>query len=136
VTGTRDIFDEVFGDLLRPALPSPEHESAPPIVAVEANEKLSQNLDLALDRQREIVSQPITSEMPPREKRLVADVAHQVVRTAVSLDEQRLRRKDQDLLPAILKRLLEEEKRLQAEAQSRPDSASIAPPGTRTEEER
>jgi hypothetical protein len=128
VTGTPpDIFDAVFGEVLGAAVPRPEHPRTPLNVAVEANEKLSQNLDFALDRQRELVSHPITPETSPREKRLVADVAHQVVRTAVSVDEQRLKRKNQDLLPGILARLVELEKDEKL-MQARPEPASIAPP--------
>ena len=83
-----DIFDEVFGDVLRPAAPQPEHERTPDM-AVGANEKLSRNLDLALDRQSEILSQPITPQTSPRDKRLSADVAHNIVRAAVSVGEQK-----------------------------------------------
>jgi hypothetical protein len=111
-----DIFDEVFGDSLRPARQPPSEPTPTIVAAEEASGKLCQNLDLALDRQREILSSPVTPEMPPRDKRLIADVAHQVARTAVSVDEQRLKRKpDDEKLAAIMARLWEVRKELERE---------------------
>jgi len=113
----RNIFAEVFGDILRQEAPQPEHKPTSTMVVVgEANAKLIKNLDMALDRQREILSRPITSETSPRDKRLSADVAHQVVRTAVSVDEQRLKRKpDDDKIARMLARLYEVRKELELE---------------------
>ncbi len=107
--------NQQFGEVLRPV--PPESALEPSLtVAGEANAKLSENLNLALDRQREILSQPITPETPPRDKRLKADVAHQVVKTAVSVDEQRLKRKpDENKLAEFMKIVAEEKKRLELE---------------------
>jgi hypothetical protein len=119
----RNIFAEVFGDILRQDAAQPEHEPTSSMVVVgKANAKLSQNLDLALDRQREILSQPITPETTQRDKRLSADVAHQVVRAAVSVDEQQLKRKpDDEKIARMLARLYEVRKQLELEGHVIPE---------------
>jgi len=110
-----DIFDEVFGEALEEAQARAplDHAVGPArLVEGEASAKLSRNLDMALDRQGEIVAQPITDETPPRDKRLIADVAHQIVKTAVGVDANRLQARKDDVLTRILVSLAREKQRL------------------------
>ena len=118
-------FDEVFGAAISPVAKTPEPQPATvQIVGGDASAKLARNLDMALERQSEILAQPITDETDPREKRLVADVSHQIVRTAVAVDENRLRERNKDTgwaetlaevraLKAMRDAKLEERRRLQ-----------------------
>lgn len=99
-----DIFDELFGNELTPVAPAqPPNLPAPAqVLNGEASVKLGRNLDLALDRQLEILAQPITPETDAREKRLIGEVAHQTVRAAVSVDEHRFKREQKDDLSEVL----------------------------------
>lgn len=120
-----DIFDELFGDASPATVSDPP--PAPALVEGEASAKLGRNLDLALERQGEILSQPLTPATDAREKRIVADVAHQVVRAAVSVDANRLQERNKDTgwsetlaevraLKAVRDAKLEERRRLQLNA--------------------
>ena len=112
----RDPFDEIFGDALNPVARMPEPMPASvQIVDGAASAKLGRNLDLALDRQTEILSKPITAETDARERRLVADTAHQVVKTAAGIDASRLQaRGDDDSLARIFQKIAEARERLGA----------------------
>jgi fumarylacetoacetate (FAA) hydrolase family protein len=112
--GDRDPFDDIFAPELNPVAQTPE----PPPVAVQlvggdAAAKLGRNLGLALERQSEILAKPITDETDAREKRLQADVAHQVVKTAVGVDANSLKERENDnTLARIFQRIAEARERL------------------------
>jgi hypothetical protein len=112
MTGTHDVFDDIFGPELNPVAPEPPPVAAQ-LVGGDAHAKLGRNLDLALQRQTEILSKPITDETEPREKRLVADTAHMVVKTAAGIDASRLQaRGDDDSLARIFQKIAEAKQRL------------------------
>jgi hypothetical protein len=135
------VFDEFFADDLnnadaRGALNSPpaETEETP----ADANAKVNRNLHLALDRQGEVLSQPITPEMDPKDKRLTAEVAHHAVRTAIQVDENRLRRQTDDILPKIARAIAEEKERLKPILEARDRERlrlSSTPEGTGAQDE-
>jgi hypothetical protein len=107
---TFDIFDAVFGAAKTPETP-PSAEPAT-LTATDANAKLRRNIDLALDRQGEILSQPVTPETPPKDKRIVAEVANHTVKTGVRVEESRLRARNEDIMPRILAALAREKQKL------------------------
>lgn len=97
-----DIFDAE-----PPAAPLPAGEPEPPhAVAAEAHAKLKRNLDLALERHEEILSQPIAEETDVRNKRLVAEVATATVKAALTTDRTALKARSDRTIERVLLRLL------------------------------
>jgi len=64
--------------------------------------KLKRNLDLALERHEEILSQPIAEETDVRNKRLVAEVATATVKAAISTDKNALKARQDNILERVL----------------------------------
>jgi len=103
-----DIFDEE-----PPAAPLPADEPEPPrAVAAEAHAKLKRNLDLALERHEEILSQPIAEETDVRNKRLVAEVATATVKAALTTDRTALKARQDNTLEIVMLRVLFHRKRM------------------------
>lgn len=97
-----DIFDTG-----PPASPRPADEPEPPCaVAAEAHAKLKQNLDLALERHGEILSQPIAEETDVRSKRLVAEVATATVKAALTTDRTALKARADNTIERLLLRAI------------------------------
>ena len=72
----------------------------------EAHAKLKRNLDLALERHEEILSQPIARETDVRDKRLVAEVATATVKAALTTDKTALKARQDNTMARVLLRLL------------------------------
>jgi hypothetical protein len=97
-----DIFDAG-----PPAAPLPADQPEPPrAVAGEAHAKLKRNLDLALERHEEILSQPIREETDVRNKRLVAEVATATVKAALTTDRTALKARQDKTLEILFLRVL------------------------------
>jgi len=101
------VFAEVFSDVLRPA-PQP----APPTTEEEAHTKLKRNLDLALERHGEILSQPITEETNARDKRLAADVGASTIKAALTTDKTALKARQDNILELVMLRVIFHRKRM------------------------
>jgi hypothetical protein len=85
----------------------PADESEPPrAVATEAHAKLRQNLDLALQRHKEMLSQRITEETDIRNKRLVAEVATATVKAALATDRTALKARSDNIIARVLLRAI------------------------------
>jgi hypothetical protein len=106
-----DLFAEILNE---PTEETPSVEGRA-IAAGVANAKLRRNLDLALTRQGEILSQTITEAMGPKDKRLVADVATATVKAANSVDRTVLAARQEETLRLVLQRMREEQARLASE---------------------
>jgi hypothetical protein len=122
------IFDAVFGSTPAtdsPVSPSPADASEPPrIVAGEAHGEQARNLNLAQDRHGEILAQPITPEMDPKEKRIIAEVATATIKAGISIDKTALKaHEDDSAIKRILGRLRESEERLRREEVGRLEEA-------------
>ena len=97
-----DIFDAK-----PPAAPLAADEPEPPrTVAAEAHAKLTRNLDLALERHGEILSQPIAEETDVRNKRLVAEVATATVKAALTTDRTALKARSDKTIERVLLRAI------------------------------
>jgi hypothetical protein len=97
-----DIFDEE-----PPAAHLPADEPEPPRALVaEAHAKLKRNLDLALERYEEILSQPIAEETDVRNKRLVAEVATATVKAALATDRTALKARQENTIELVMLRVL------------------------------
>jgi threonine aldolase len=95
-----DIFDSEL-----PAAPPPAAEpESSRVVAAEALAKLKRNLDLALERHEEILSQPIAEEVDVRKKRLVAEVATATVKAALTTDKTALKARSDNVIERVLLR--------------------------------
>ena len=106
-----------------------ENFAAGALVINDANAKLARNLDAGLDRQWEILAKPIFDGMNIKEKRLIADVAYQTLRGAISVDEQRLRPKtDDSQWQKLMSEMYEARKELELEGHVLIDVGPIAPP--------
>jgi len=97
------IFNEVFGDLLRPA-PQPAPEPAQTI-GEEANAKLKRNLDMALDVHQQAMSATLP-DVPVGEKRLMVESAHMTVKAALTTDKTALKARSDNVLERVLLRCL------------------------------
>jgi hypothetical protein len=103
---TLPVFNEVFGDLLRPApQPAPDSEFAPS-TGEAANAKLKRNLNLALERHKDIMSLDIGPESPVGEKRLVLEAATATVKAALTTDRTALKARSNNTLERVFLRLL------------------------------
>ena len=97
-----DIFDEE-----PPAAPLPADEpELTRAVAAEAHAKLKRNLDLALERHEEILSQPLAEETDVRNKRLVAEVATATVKAALATDRTALKARQENTIEIVMLRVL------------------------------
>jgi len=97
-----DIFDE---DPPAGPLPADEPELTR-AVAAEAHAKLKRNLDLALERHEEILSQPLAEETDVRNKRLVAEVATATVKAALATDRTALKARQENTVEIVMLRVL------------------------------
>jgi hypothetical protein len=97
-----DVFDAKPTAALSPAN-EPEPSRA---VATEAHAKLKRNLDLALERHEEILSQPIAGEIDVRKKRLVAEVATATIKASVTTDRTALKARSDNIIARVLLRAI------------------------------
>ena len=75
-------------------------------MAAEAHAKLKRNLDLALQRHEERLSQPLAEETDLRNKRLVAEVANTTVEAALATDRNALKARQQNTIEIVMLRVL------------------------------
>jgi hypothetical protein len=102
---TKSPFD-IF-DAGAPAVPITSNEPEPPrVAATEAHAKLKRNLDLALERHKEILSPAIAQETDVRNKRLVAEVATATVKAVLTTDRTALKARSDNITDRTLLRLL------------------------------
>lgn len=92
-------------DLFDRKLTTPE-----PIVEGEAHVKLKRNLDLALDRHKEIMADELQG-VPHQTQRLIADVATATVKAALATDKTALKARQDNALERVFLRVLFHRKR-------------------------
>lgn len=107
-----DGFDMSFG---KPAEPAPTPQVPPDTIGMDETAMLQANAKLALQRQMEILTTPLGPDTDVRERKLVAETAHQVLKTGVSLDQGRYQKRTEAGGSPFLAALIEKCKQLRKE---------------------
>jgi hypothetical protein len=98
------VFNEVFGDLLRPAS-QPASEPEPSSTTGEkTHAKLKRNLDLALDVHKDALSFRLEGENS--DKRFALEAANMTVKAALTTDRTALKARSEKTIERVLLRLL------------------------------